>query len=109
MIKLESNVFYYQNINNSTDPYIHEQFCLIRTNENMLNLAYDNNAYLDIPCLPAPIAELSPPEGSVCWTAGWGGYRERDEFGNLGNFIHNQEKSIYLDHPGTHPGIAYTV
>ena len=95
---MESNVFFIQDANDSiytqgTDPNImQERLCLIRTNENMLNLAYDNQAYLDIPCLP-PVADVSPLEGSVCWTAGWGHYNEVDEFGNTSNHVYNQEKS----------------
>ena len=73
------------------DNYITEQLCMIRTNENMLNLASDNQAYLDIPCLP-PVANSSPPEGSVCWTAGWGDYRTTDDTGVF-NWSHNQEQS----------------
>ena len=70
-----------------------EQLCMIRTNENMLNVASDNQAYLDIPCLP-PVANLSPPEGSVCWTAGWGDYRTTDDTGALTDqYYHNQEQS----------------
>ena len=88
---------------NSTGPNMFTDLCLIRTNENMLNVAYDNNAYLDIPCLPTPAADDSPPEGSVCWTAGWGGYQEYDEFGDVSDFIHNQEKSSYRNANLTSP------
>ena len=89
-IKLESNVYFIENsLNISTDNYITEQLCMIRTNENMLNMASDNQAYLDIPCIP-PVANVSPPEGSVCWTAGWGDYRTTDDTGAF-TYYHNQE------------------
>ena len=92
LIQLESNIFFVDNsLNISTDNYDTEELCLIRTNENMLNMASDNQSYLDIPCLP-PLAFGSPPEGSVCWTAGWGDYRTTDDNGVL-TYYHNQEQS----------------
>lgn len=94
-IKLETNIFFMESANNvSAGQYIEEELCMIRTNENMLNVASDNQAYLDIPCLP-PVANVSPPEGSVCWTAGWGDYRTTDDTG-VESWIHNQEQSSIL-------------
>ena len=92
-IKLESNVFFIEK-DVSLGQYVEEELCMIRTNENMLNVASDNQVYLDIPCL-SPVANVSPPEGSVCWTAGWGDYRTTDANG-LDNWIHNQEQSSIL-------------
>ena len=87
---MESNIFVVENTSNaSTVQMVYEDLCMIRTNENMLSMASDNQAYLDIPCLP-PVANVSPPEGSVCWTAGWGDYRTTDDTG-VNNFYHNQE------------------
>ena len=90
---MESSIFFIEN-DIPSGLSITDELCMIRTNENMLNVASDNQAYLDIPCL-SPVANVSPPEGSVCWTAGWGDYRTTDDTG-VESWIHNQEQSSIL-------------
>ena len=82
-----------------------EGLCMIRTNQNMLTLATENQATLDIPCLPSSYTWSSAsggassggdaPEGSACWTAGWGKYIQENATGTSEQYQNQEFGSIH--------------
>ena len=67
-----SNVFvhpdYYNQAPWSGNDHLRVSVCLIKTNENFMQMAADNGQELLAPFM----FESDPQEGKACWTAGWG-------------------------------------
>ena len=67
-----SNVFvhpdYYNKAPWSGNDHLRVSVCLIKTNENFMQMAADNGQELLAPFM----FESDPQEGKACWTAGWG-------------------------------------
>ena len=78
--------------------------CLIKTEENFMQMAADNGQELLMPFM----MESYPQEGKACWTAGWGSDDKNletptgqwNEYGQFNDNNNNNNEHLYLNVAG---------
>ena len=80
---LKPTQFWLQNegvIDSTSTTMPGDGFCLIRTEENIYELASANQMNLKVPCLPTETETNFPQDGEFCWVGGWGEQQDAQQY-----------------------------